>query len=88
MAPEMLGDGEYGLPLDIFSFGIFAHELANGKPPAQETKAHTFFKLSVGGISPIDKKWSDRFRDFVEKSLIKEPTLRWTAEELLKHDFL
>ena len=60
----MLGDGDYGLPLDIFSFGIFAHELANGKPPT-ETKAHTFFKLSVGGIAPIDKKWSDQFRDFV-----------------------
>ena len=34
MAPELIkGDRRYDVKVDIWSFGIFAFELANGNPP-------------------------------------------------------
>ena len=36
----------------------------------------------------IADKWSALFKDFVSKCLVKDPSKRWSAEELLEHDFL
>ena len=39
MAPELIrGERKYNTSVDIWSFGVFAMELANGEPPYLKTK--------------------------------------------------
>lgn len=37
---------------------------------------------------PLEERWSSIFQDFVSKTLIKDPKLRWSADQLLEHEFL
>ena len=36
----------------------------------------------------ISDKWSPNFKDFMSKCLVKKPTDRWDAKQLLAHPFL
>jgi p21-activated kinase 2 len=39
MAPELIrGERKYNIAVDIWSFGVFAMELANGEPPYLKIK--------------------------------------------------
>jgi len=37
---------------------------------------------------PIPNRWSTQFQDFIDMCLQKEPDARYTAEQLLDHEFL
>ena len=91
MAPELIkGKTSYDSKVDIWSFGIFAIELADGEPPHHgKTQAKILLKI-VQKDPPTLKnpKWSPVFRDFVSKVLIKDPEQRWSAEQALQHEFV
>ena len=76
--------------MDIWSLGIVAYELATGEPPYLNEQAARVLYLIVESESPsISKDFSADFQDFVQKCLDKNPTTRWTAEQLLnEHPFL
>jgi len=91
MAPEVLkGKTSYSEAIDMWSFGIFAFELAQGDPPfvnlQDEQKVH--FHILTHEMPEIDARWSDNFRDFVGQCLTKDATQRATAAELLQHEWL
>mmetsp|Transcript_78108 Transcript_78108/g.108019 ORF Transcript_78108/g.108019 Transcript_78108/m.108019 type:complete len:219 (+) Transcript_78108:854-1510(+) len=90
MAPELIKGGrEYNTKVDIWSFGIFAMELADGDPPyINETQQRVVYNILKKNPPPIKSKWSSEFADFVKQSLTKDPAQRPSAEELLKHPFL
>jgi len=90
MAPELIrGERKYTTKVDIWSFGIFAMEMADGDPPyINETQQKVIFNIVKKSPPPIKARWSEDFRDFVTKCLTKSPTERPTAHELLKHPFL
>ena len=90
MAPELIrGERKYTTKVDIWSFGIFAMEMADGDPPyINETQQKVIFNIVKKSPPPIKARWSEEFRDFVTKCLTKNPTERQTAHELLKHPFL
>jgi len=90
MAPELIrGERLYTTKVDIWSFGIFAMEMADGDPPyISEPQGRVIFNIVKKDPPPINKKWSNNFSDFVKKSLIKDPTQRPDAATLLKHPFL
>ena len=82
MAPELIkGDRRYDTKVDIWSYGIFAMELANGDPPyISEPQHRVIMNILKKNPPPLDSRWSPVFQDFVNKCLIKDPKQRWSAE--------
>ena len=90
MAPELIkGERRYDTKVDIWSYGIFAMELANGDPPyISEPQHRVIMNIVKRNPPPLEERWSSVFQDFVNKTLIKDPKQRWSAEQLLEHEFL
>ena len=91
MAPELIrGKASYDIKVDIWSFGIFALELADGEPPYISEPQQKVLYLIVTKDAPKlqNPKWSPVFQNFVSHCLNKDPEQRADATELLKHEFL
>lgn len=91
MAPELIrGKTSYDIKVDIWSFGIFALELADGEPPYISEPQQKVLYLIVTKEAPRlqNPKWSPVFQDFITRCLNKDPERRADAGELLKHEFL
>ncbi|CAN8239018.1 unnamed protein product [Cochlearia groenlandica] len=91
MAPEVIQENLYDGKVDVWALGVSAIEMAEGLPP--RSAVHPMRVLFMISIEPApmleDKeKWSLVFHDFVAKCLTKEPRLRPTADEMLKHKFI
>ncbi|CAH8327136.1 unnamed protein product [Eruca vesicaria subsp. sativa] len=91
MAPEVIQENRYDGKVDVWALGVSAIEMAEGLPP--RSAVHPMRVLFMISIEPApmleDKeKWSLVFHDFVAKCLTKEPRLRPTADEMLKHKFI
>ena len=90
MAPELIkGERRYDTKIDIWSFGIFAVELANGDPPyINEPQHRVIMNILKKNPPPLESRWSPQYQDFVNKCLTKDPQQRWSADQLLEHEFL
>ncbi len=90
MAPELIrGERSYTTKVDIWSFGIFAMEMADGDPPyISEPQGRVIFNIVKKETPAINAKWSQAFKDFVRLCLTKDPEARPDTTELLKHPFL
>uniref|UniRef100_A0A7S2YUX0 Protein kinase domain-containing protein n=1 Tax=Chloropicon laureae TaxID=464258 RepID=A0A7S2YUX0_9CHLO len=99
-APEVVCGGEglseeeaaaaVGPAADVWSVGIAALEMALGKPPlADLDPARATFLLKQGESARcIPGTLSKTLQHFVALCLQKDPSIRPTASELLKHKFL
>lgn len=90
MAPELIkGERRYDTKIDIWSFGIFAFEIAEGDPPyIREPQSRVMINIITRDPPEISNRWSEGFRDFVKACLTVDPEERPSAEDLLKHPFL
>jgi serine/threonine-protein kinase 24/25/MST4 len=91
MAPEVLSENAYDTRADIWSLGITMIEMAVGEPPLSKVhpmRAIFMIPMKPAPTLPTTGDYSDTFRDFVAKCLQKDPALRPTAKQLLKHDFI
>ena len=64
MAPELIkGEHKYNTSVDIWSYGVFAMELANGEPPYLKCKDQKklLHMIKNSPTPPINKKWSSEF---------------------------
>lgn len=91
MAPEVIQESRYDGKVDVWALGVSAIEMAEVLPP--RSAVHPMRVLFMISIEPApmleDKeKWSLVFHDFVAKCLTKEPRMRPTASEMLKHKFI
>ncbi|CAH1989239.1 unnamed protein product [Acanthoscelides obtectus] len=91
MAPEVIQEIGYDCVADIWSLGITALEMAEGKPPYGDI--HPMRAIFMIPTKPPPSfrepdKWSPEFIDFVSSCLIKNPEDRATATDLLAHDFV
>ena len=88
MAPEIALNLEYTYKIDIWSLGITAIEIANGKPPYKNLSPTEFMEEAKSNRIPsLDEdnfKFSDEFKNFVKDCLIKDPNSRPSAKELLQ----
>lgn len=91
MAPEVIRGIDYDYKADIWSLGIMALEMAEGEPPLLDLEPLRALFIICTQPPPTLKepeKWSSSFKDFLSKSLTKNPKQRLTAAELLEHPFL
>ncbi|XP_028027806.1 serine/threonine-protein kinase 3 isoform X2 [Bombyx mandarina] len=91
MAPEVIQEIGYDCVADIWSLGITALEMAEGKPPYGDI--HPMRAIFMIPTKPPPSfrepdQWSSEFIDFVSQCLIKNPEDRATAEFLLAHEFI
>lgn len=91
MAPEVIQEIGYDCVADIWSLGITALEMAEGKPPYGDI--HPMRAIFMIPTKPPPSfrepdQWSPEFIDFVSGCLVKNPEERATATELLQHEFI
>ncbi|KAG5882415.1 hypothetical protein JTB14_008990 [Gonioctena quinquepunctata] len=91
MAPEVIQEIGYDCVADIWSLGITALEMAEGKPPYGDI--HPMRAIFMIPTKPPPSfrepdKWSTEFTDFVGSCLVKNPDERATATDLLAHQFV
>ena len=80
----------YDCKADIWSLGITAIELAQGRPPYSGSQPMKVMADLAKGIVPRipDTKFSKCFREMVHSCLEYHPAKRPSAEKLLKHPFI
>jgi len=91
MAPEVIQEIGYDCVADIWSLGITALEMAEGKAPYAEIHPmRAIFMIPTKPPPSFSQpdKWSPGFIDFVSRCLVKNPDSRATASELLQHEFI
>lgn len=94
MAPEVIKceAGGYGMKSDIWSLGCTMVEMLTGKPPWPECNSMwaAVYKIanSTGLPTEIPSDVDPELMDLLEKCFERNPKLRPTAAELLKHPFL
>lgn len=91
MAPEVIQEIGYDCVADIWSLGITALEMAEGKPPYGDI--HPMRAIFMIPTKPPPSfrdpdRWSSEFIDFVSRCLVKNPDERATASELLQNSFI
>ncbi|KAJ7456600.1 kinase-like domain-containing protein [Mycena latifolia] len=93
MAPEVIQARHYDSAADIWSFGITALELTQGRPPrSRESPQRVLLKTIQEAPPSLDReggtfKYSRAFKEIVDSCLVKDPSKRPTAEELLQSPF-
>uniref|UniRef100_A0A1B6H1B7 non-specific serine/threonine protein kinase n=1 Tax=Cuerna arida TaxID=1464854 RepID=A0A1B6H1B7_9HEMI len=91
MAPEVIQEIGYDCVADMWSLGITALEMAEGKPPYGDI--HPMRAIFMIPTKPPPSfrepdQWSSEFIDFVSRCLVKNPEERATASEMLHHEFI
>ncbi|XP_054712298.1 serine/threonine-protein kinase PAK mbt-like isoform X2 [Uloborus diversus] len=91
MAPEVISRLPYGPEVDIWSMGIMVIEMVDGEPPFFNEPPLQAMRRIRDMPPPKLKnthKVSPRLQGFLEKMLVRDPSQRATACELLQHPFL
>ncbi|XP_029768506.1 serine/threonine-protein kinase 10-like [Terrapene carolina triunguis] len=96
MAPEVVQcetskENPYNYKADIWSLGITLIEMAEMEPPYHELNPmRVLLKISKSQPPTLrcPKRWSEEFKDFLRKSLERNPEVRWSASQLLQHPFV
>jgi len=90
MSPEVISRLPYGPEVDIWSLGIMVIEMVDGEPPFFNEPPLQAMRRIRDMAPPKFKneKVSPQLKGFLYKMLVRDPTQRSSAAELLHHPFL
>ncbi|CAM0910561.1 unnamed protein product [Alopecurus aequalis] len=91
MAPEAARGEEQGPAADIWALGCTVIEMATGAAPWQRfaSPVATLHHVAFSGEVPEFPRWlSEEGKDFLGRCLLQDAGERWTAEQLLEHEFV
>eukprot|EP00043_Microstomoeca_roanoka_P017206 m.178854 g.178854 ORF g.178854 m.178854 type:complete len:866 (-) comp16598_c2_seq1:1789-4386(-) len=91
MAPEVIQEIGYDEKADIWSVGITCIEMAEGRPPHAEIHPmRAIFMIPTRPPPTLHHptRWAESFNTFLSLCLIKSPASRYSADQLLKHEFI
>jgi len=95
MAPEVIDcdgnpDATYDNRSDLWSLGITAIEMAEAQPPLCDMHPMRALFLIPRNAPPRlkSRKWSSKFKNFIETTLVKDYHQRPYTDQLLKHPFV
>jgi p21-activated kinase 7 len=91
MSPEVISRLPYGTEVDIWSLGIMVIEMVDGEPPFFNEPPLQAMRRIRDMPPPKLKnthKVSTRLIGFLERMLVRDPSQRASAAELLQHPFL
>ena len=92
VAPEMLDRKPYGKEVDMWSIGVILYILLSGMIPFDSNcNKDLYNKIKKGEYSLDIEPWenvSDSAKDLVRKLLIVNPAERFTAKDVLQHQWV
>ena len=94
MAPEVLLEDGHGRKADIWSVGSTVLSMATGCPPWREEGFKQIVQLLMylgrnpDAVPSIPKTCSPQLTSFLQLCLQRQPALRLSASDLLKHEFI
>lgn len=92
MAPEVARGQSQGCPADVWALGCTLVEMATGSPPwAGEVTDPVSALYRIGctdTVPEVPENLSEEGQDFLGKCFRRNPSERWTAEQLLRHPFV
>lgn len=91
LSPEIISRQSYGPEVDIWSMGIMVMEMVDSEPPFYNEPPIQAMKR-IRDMPPPRLQNSDKvspqLENFLSRMLVKDPSRRATARELLQHPFL
>ncbi|KAG8856289.1 hypothetical protein FRB91_000918 [Serendipita sp. 411] len=93
MAPEVIAQKQYDSSADMWSLGITALEMCTGRAPySRDNPTRVLQKILHNDAPKLDRKggkhkYSQDFKEIIESCLVKDPTKRPTASQLLETPF-
>ncbi|KAG8058835.1 hypothetical protein GUJ93_ZPchr0002g25910 [Zizania palustris] len=91
LAPEAARGKAQGTEADIWALGCMVIEMATGGAPWPRfaDPVAALHHIAHSGDVPEPPAWfSSEGKDFLSRCLIRDPTKRWTAEQLIEHPFV
>uniref|UniRef100_A0A4W4DWY3 Protein kinase domain-containing protein n=1 Tax=Electrophorus electricus TaxID=8005 RepID=A0A4W4DWY3_ELEEL len=92
VAPEVLAQKPYSKIVDCWSVGVITYILLCGYPPFyEESETRLFSKIMKAQYefdSPFWDDISESAKDFIRNMMQKNPKLRCTAEQALRHPWI